>query len=241
MVQHDADEATLTAARAAPPEHEPSRPWAIAEVALAIAILYGAFTCMLGGVGLLLTPALLILATILLWWRGPGWRAIGLRRPQSWPRTLLIGGTLSLYQFVSLYVVEPLVARLTSGVLPDVSLFRDLVGNTRQLVFWLTISWTMAAFMEEMVYRGWITARLAEIARYSRRGWIVGVVLSSMLFGAVHLYQGLSGTITVGLNGLLFGAAYLLSGRNLWCAIIAHGLTDTIGFLMIYFGVYPGL
>ena len=218
------------------------------------------------------TPYLLAAAALFLWWRGPGWRAIGLRSPRTpakpkldaedvtsegwpakptlgaaqvtsggWRRTLLVACVLSGYQFASLYVVEPLVARLTTGELPDVSLFASLVGDERQLLFWLAMSWTLAAFMEEMVYRGWITARIAELGGLSSTAWVIAILASSVLFGLGHLYQGTSGVITTGLAGLIFGAAYLASGRNLWCAILAHGLTDTIGFVMIYLGVYPGL
>jgi membrane protease YdiL (CAAX protease family) len=140
-----------------------------------------------------------------------------------------------------LYLVEPLIARLTTGEVPDVSMFASLVGDEVQLLFWLVMSWTLAAFLEEMVYRGWITARIAEVGGLSTNAWVIAILLSSVLFGFAHLYQGTSGVITTGLSGLLFGVAYLASGRNLWCPIIAHGLTDTIGFVMIYAGVYPGL
>lgn len=187
------------------------------------------------------TPYLLATGAVFLWWRGPGWRAIGLRRPESWTRTLLVAALLGAYQIPSLYLVEPAIARITSGQLPDVSMFRSLVGDERLLVFWLAISWTLAAFMEEMVYRGWLVARFAELARFTQAGWIAGVIATAILFGLAHLYQGASGVVATGLSGLIFGVAYLASGRNLWCAILAHGLMDTIGFVMIYLGVYPGI
>jgi membrane protease YdiL (CAAX protease family) len=211
---------------------------AIAELLLAIAIMFAGLE---GYLPFTSTPYLLAVGAAFLWWRGPGWRAIGLRRPERWGRALAVGAGLSTYQFASLYVVEPLVARLTTGELPDVSMFATLAGDEIQLVFWLVISWTLAAFMEEMVYRGWLTARIAELAGLSRAAWVIGILATSVLFGLAHLYQGTSGVITTGLSGLLFGAAYLTSGRNLWVAILAHGLTDTIGFVMIYLGVYPGV
>ena len=95
--------------------------------------------------------------------------------------------------------------------------------------------------MEEMVFRGYLTARVAELVGSSNRALAVAIVVTSAIFGLAHLYQGLSGVLGTGIAGLVFGAAYLASGRNLWCAIIAHGLMDTIGFVMIYLGVYPGL
>lgn len=231
----------------------PSRAWAAGELTLALAIMAAGLE---GYLWFTATPYLLAAAALFLWWRGPGWRAIGLRRPDNWGRTLVVACALAGYQFASLYIVEPIVARLTTGELPDVSMFATLVGDEYQLLFWLAVSWTLAAFMEEMVYRGWITARVAELVRWSSacpakpklatrvsasEGWIIGIIASSILFGVAHLYQGTSGVVTTGLSGLIFGVAYLASGRNLWCAILAHGLTDTIGFVMIYLGVYPGV
>ena len=241
MVQHDATQAALTGGTRPASQWHRSTPWAIAELVIAIAVLFASMRGYFGELAFLTTVLLLAIGTAFLWLRGPGWRAIGLRAPERWRVALAIGAALSLYQFVSLYAIEPAVARLTTGELPDVSLFRPVVGNEGQLLFWLSISWTLAAFVEELVFRGWLTARVAELAGDSSRAWTVGVLLSSIIFGLAHVYQGASGVITTGLNGFLFGAAYLLSGRNLWCAIVAHGLTDSIAFMMIYFGVYPGI
>jgi uncharacterized protein len=69
----------------------------------------------------------------------------------------------------------------------------------------------------------------------------VAAVVSSALFGAVHLYQGVSGVVATGLTGLVFAGLYLATGRNLWASILAHGFMDTAGFVMIYLGVYPGM
>ena len=174
--------------------------------------------------------------------RGPGWRALGLARPASVPRAIGIGVLVGLgYQVAGTWIVEPLIARLTSGELPDVSQFRPLVGNEALLVFWLTLSWTLAAVVEELAYRGWILTRCVEAGGGSRGAWAAGLVVSSVLFGIVHAYQGVSGMIATGLSGVVFGATYLATGRNLWTAIVAHGILDTAGFVMMYAGMYPGL
>jgi membrane protease YdiL (CAAX protease family) len=38
------------------------------------------------------------------------------------------------------------------------------------------------------------------------------------------------------LEVLVLGGVYLLSGRNLWAAILAHGLSDTFAVLVIFMG-----
>ena len=65
------------------------------------------------------------------------------------------------------------------------------------------MSWTVAAFLEEMVYRGWLMTRLAELGLFSTRGWAASALASSALFGAAHLYQGASGVMATGLSGLV--------------------------------------
>ena len=215
---------------------------AVVELLLAIAIIAAglripSIVFVLGS-----APWLLAAGLVSFRLRGPGWRAVGLARPASVPWTIAVGVLVGLgYQVAGTYLVEPLIARLTSGALPDVSQFRALPGNEALLVFWLTLSWTLAAVVEELAYRGWILTRCAEIGGGSRGAWVAAVLVSSVLFGAVHAYQGLSGMISTGLTGVVFGVTCLATGRNLWTAIIAHGTLDTAGFVMMYAGVYPGL
>lgn len=217
----------------------PARPaWAIFELACGLVVIAAGLA---GLTPFSSTPFLLGLAALFIWKRGPSWRRIGLRRtPHIW-RLVAVGCVTGVvYQFVGTYLVEPALARATSAGLPDVSAFRAVTGNVRLLIFWLAISWTLAAFMEEMVFRGWLMTRLAELGGYSRRAWVLAAALSSVLFGAVHLYQGPSGVIATGLTSVVLSALYLSAGRNLWPAIMAHGMLDTVGFVMLYLGVYPG-
>lgn len=186
-------------------------------------------------------PWLLAAAALFLWWRGLGWRGIGLCRPVSLSRTMAVGVLVGVgYQLLGTYAVEPLVARLTTGELPDVSQFRSLIGDERQLVYWIGLSWSLAALLEEISFRGWLMTRFAEVGRFARSSWIGGMLATSVLFGVVHAYQGVSGIIVSGLTGLVFGVVYLATDRNLWACIVAHGVLDTTGFVMMYFGVYPG-
>jgi len=216
----------------------PNKAWAVIEIVIGASIAFGGIV---GWIPFSSNPWMLLAATILLWWRGPGWRGVGLRRPSHWGRTILLGLVVGLgYQLVGTYVIERVIARFT-GELPDVSMFRGIIGNEWQLAFWLTMSWTLAAFMEEMVYRGWLMNRIAELTDFSRAGWIVAVIAISAFFGAIHLYQGFSGVLATGLSGLVFGWLYLATDRNLWACILAHGFLDTAGFMMMYFGIYPGI
>ncbi len=59
----------------------------------------------------------------------------------------------------------------------------------------------------------------------------------SVLFGLGHYYKGPAGVLDAADAGLIIGGAYLISGRNLWTAVIAHGLQDTIAVVAAYWGL----
>jgi membrane protease YdiL (CAAX protease family) len=216
--------------------------WACLELVLAAAVIVAGLKVQIGLFIFGSAPWLVAIGSLSLWWRGPGLPGIGLGRPASLQRTIGVGLLVGIsYQLVGTFAIEPVITRLTSGELPDVSVFRPLVGDKMQLAHWIAISWSLAAVIEEIAYRGWILTRCAEIWRFSRRSWVGGMLASSVLFGIIHAYQGVSGMIATGLTGLVFAGVYLSTGRNLWASITAHGAMDTTGFVMMYLGVYPGL
>ena len=218
---------------------EPSRAWASVELAIAALLVAAGLK---GYTAFGSTLWLLAIGVVLVWWRGPGWRIVGFARPRSIAQAAAIGVAVGAgYQGLSLMLLEPAIACVTGSALPDVSIFRAVIGDQRQLAISLLLSWTTAAFAEETVYRGWITTRVAELGRFSKHAWMAAIVVSSIVFGLVHTYQGLSGMIATGLTGVVLGWLYLATGRNLWAPIIAHGVMDTSGLVMIYFGVYPGM
>jgi len=186
------------------------------------------------------TPVLVVFGVGSLWLRREGARAVGLAFRSDWGRTVLVGIVAGIgYQGFSLYVAEPAIARVT-GKLPDVSLFAPLAGNVHFLLISLAVAWTLAAFGEEFVYRGYLLTRIARVLGDAPRAWLGALTVTSIVFGAGHAYQGVSGMITAGLGGFAFGLLYLATGRNLWVPVIAHGTMDTVGFLLLLLGKYPG-
>jgi len=187
------------------------------------------------------TPELLLLGWISLRVRGLRWRDVGFTRYRSWPVTIAIGAGLGvLAEAFQLLVTQPILAKLI-GRQPDLELFRMLTGNIKMTLLFIALSWTLAAFGEEMVWRGYLMNRVADVAGRTRAGWIFSLVVVHMVFGVAHGYQGLTGLIEEGIGGLLFGLMYLGTGRNLCVPIIAHGLGDTFDMILIFFGKFPGM
>jgi len=184
-------------------------------------------------------PFLVLLGWGSLRLRGLGWRDVGFAKKRSWLSILALGAAAAVVmEVIDLYVSSPLLVRLM-GRPPDLSGFRRINGNLSLLVAELAVVWTLAAFGEEMVWRGYLMNRLAGAGKSTRMAWIGALLLVNIGFGLAHSYQGLPGMIDAGFIGLLLGLVYLAAGRDLLVAIVAHGLFDTIAFVMIYLGLYP--
>jgi membrane protease YdiL (CAAX protease family) len=85
-----------------------------------------------------------------------------------------------------------------------------------------------AGFGEEIAYRGYAMTTMIVITGSTS----VGLILTSLIFGVLHSYQGLIGVIRTGILGLLMGAVFLQTG-SLWPPIIAHTLIDLMAGLVL--------
>jgi membrane protease YdiL (CAAX protease family) len=175
-------------------------------------------------------------ASVVLKLRGMGWSEIGLARPRSWPRTLLFSLAAVVGAIVVISVVTIVVTNLpgTEIAVQDISRFNPLTGNLTLLLGLLVLAWTTIAFGEEMFYRAFLTCRLADVFRNTRMGWALAALGSSAAFGLAHYGEGISGIFSNGAFGLLFALIYLRTGRNLWILIIAHGILNSLRFVIIY-------
>ncbi len=173
--------------------------------------------------------------------RGMGWKDIGLRVYRTWPRTIAIGVLCGVgIEALELFVTQPLLVKLTHKW-PDLSDFAGLRWNWKLLPLAILLTWTLAAFGEEMVYRGYLMNRVADLFGRKRFAWILSLLVVSAIFGCAHLYQGVTGVTENAIDGLLLGLIYLRCDRKLSVPIIAHGVTDTVDFLLIFIGKYPGM
>ena len=212
-------------------------PWLVAlEFAIVIAVFVADFK---HHVFLSKTPYVFLLGWASLRWRGLGWRDVGLDRPVNWRRTIAIGVACGIgMELLELFVTQPLLVKLL-GKMPDLSDLGELHGNWKLLLLFVVLSWTLAAFGEEMVNRGYLMNRVAGLFRNPKLAWVVSLLVVSFVFGLSHVDQGITGQVENTINGLLLGTIFLATGCNMWAAIIAHGVTDTLDIGLLYLGKYP--
>lgn len=185
-------------------------------------------------------PILFVLAIISIRLREGRFAAIGLARPNSWPRTILFGVITAVVVIaVGNFVTDPLAARL--GLHANPGAVEHALGGPKSdpltIAKTFLLIWTFAAFGEEIGYRRYLLGRAADLGDNSSVARWLALVAASVLFGFGHYYQGPAGVFTTGCDGFMIGAAYLLARRNLWVAVIAHGMIDTIGLGLLLFGI----
>lgn len=205
-----------------------------AEFALALA---GLLIC-----ALQLLPVPIILLLFIAWGslrvRHMAWRDVGMRRPEKWLPVVMVASVAAVgYQAIDVFVIIPILQRLTGRPI-DLLQLSELRGNVPGLMVWLALTWTLGAFLEEMFFRGYLLNRINDVGGPQATGTSLAVVASALLFGAVHACQGITGIADNVLTGVLLGVLYLVGRRNLWWPILTHGAIDTVGFLLIFTGVY---
>jgi uncharacterized protein len=168
--------------------------------------------------------------------RDGSWSAMGLKKPASWRRILLVALVAAVLRILlGQFLIEPVTGFFWPK--PTVpALANEITGNVKIALLALLLVWTFAAFGEEIAYRGYLLTRAADIGKRSATAYWIGVVFVSIFFGYGHYYKGPSGIIDSGIAGLILGTTYMLAGRNLWASILAHGFIDTFSVIDAFFG-----
>ena len=180
----------------------------------------------------------ILVATLVLNRHGTGWREIGLAKPKSWLHTVLLGFGAAFVVIVMIFILSKITLNLPGlqEAEPDISRFNPIEGNLPLLLISVFLAGTAIAFGEEMMYRAFLINQLGVLFQGKKLRWALSLIFSSVFFGLVHFYQGPLGIAITGFTGLIFGVIYLRSGRNLWITIIAHGLVNTLSFVLVFFG-----
>lgn len=151
--------------------------------------------------------------------------AVGLRIPDS-----ALAGQLTavaLFTLIVAYSIGLLRKVLRSSETADqiIQATRDFsfaMPHTRRDLRWFYGLSITAGVTEELLYRGFLLAYLAAFFPV----WLA-VLLSAVVFGAAHAYQGPKGVLQVTFLGAAFAIMYVASG-SLLLPIIAHIAVDVL-------------
>jgi membrane protease YdiL (CAAX protease family) len=195
------------------------------------------FTAIAKWTGIVMFGAIgVAVAAVAAWYVGgrgtAGLLGLGLGRPRSWAMTLISALVTAVLGQLAVSLLTPLAVGLWGA--PDFSALGAIQGHPWVLAKYLVIIWTTAAFGEEIVFRGFLIPRIAQVYGDTWPAKLGAIVTAAIFFGAAHAYQGLSGAVLTGVIALVYGAAFVAARGNLWRTILAHGLYDSTAFILLY-------
>ena len=186
--------------------------------------------------GLLGSSATLIVAMWRMRVRSMTWKDLGLRKLESWLRTLLvilgILGAIPILIILFQQISEMLPISLAADTSAEdaVAKFGDLKDNWGHFFAIIPFILIQSA-LEELLDRGFLITWFEKL--FSKTGFatLIAVLLQALIFGFRHSYDISERSITVAIIGLVMGIAYVKFGRNLWPLIIAHCVLNTASML----------
>lgn len=194
-------------------------------------ILTSFIIILFGGIGFIFG---LPISLLTLWLTKWNWTYFGMGKVAVWP-SLKLGFLYTLAIILLNDILLSPIIEIYFFTDIDLGAFDSLRGNTTNLIVYLLLIWTLIAFGEEFFFRGYLMNRMAQLFNSLRYPWLVAAILSSIIFGLAHSYQGNTGMITTGIVGLILAFSFYKNQQNLVISMVCHGLYDTFGLLMIYF------
>jgi len=94
--------------------------------------------------------------------------------------------------------------------------------SATETIFFTLLALT-AGICEEFIFRGFVIAALFGAGLSS---W-TAVIVSSLMFGMAHLYQGKGGSVGTGILGVLF-ASVRIAYRSIFPVVIWHAVLDVV-------------
>jgi membrane protease YdiL (CAAX protease family) len=115
-----------------------------------------------------------------------------------------------------------LVFRRSVGIQEAPFLEQLLPETGKEKAVFVVLSFS-AGLGEEVAYRGFLVPALTLVF-----GSVLGAaLLSSLVFGILHAYQGWLGVVRTALLGMALAAAFIFTG-TLWPSILAHAMLDVL-------------
>ncbi len=170
---------------------------------------------------------------LILWGSNFNWSLFGFKKitKQTVLRSFLFSFVLLIVDICISLVVQNYFGE------PNLSSLEDIKHNTVNFIIILIIVWTLVAFGEEFLFRGYYIKWLAKTFGNTKFAWIISIFIISIYFSLSHYYQGISGVIGIFFISLIISFLYLRNKDNLGLFVLIHGIMDTYGLTLIYLDV----
>lgn len=136
-----------------------------------------------------------------------------------------------------LFCVPALLVAINNAPLIGLCTGAVTLSASREQVIWFLAECLAIGLFEELAFRGTVLLMIAEKRRASRKDLFVSILLSSAVFGAVHLVNIFMGSspaavlLQIGYSFLIGAmcAVVLFKTANVWLCVLLHAVYDVGG------------
>jgi membrane protease YdiL (CAAX protease family) len=164
---------------------------------------------------------LTILAVVLLVQGGRPFEDVGLAAPGGWRFVVGVAVAAAIVAFLTIqYRMVTGDPEKRAAAREQLQSVGSLLPRSRAEMAGFTALSVTAGICEEFLYRGFLIWYLDKIS-----GMLFAVVISSLLFGLGHAYQGSAAIVKTAVVGLVMAGLFVLT-ESLWVPIALHAFVD---------------
>lgn len=143
-------------------------------------------------------------------------------------QSLALGAVVYLLGFMAIAIVGVIIALTPLAHQRNIDYVLAMLPRTSlDFLFWFGVSLT-AGICEELIFRGYL---LQQFTAWTHRP-IASIILCALLFGSVHLYEGLGAILPLAALAVVYGFVVRHFKGDLRAVIVAHTLQDfLVGFI----------
>jgi membrane protease YdiL (CAAX protease family) len=154
-------------------------------------------------------------------------QVIGRRRSgwRMWARDFAVAMTFWLMSMIVLAALATIL-RLMHQMPLQKAVLELAPQGALQMIAWFMLCIT-AGIVEEFVFRGYLLQQFSSLGSSKRGTLWLGVLVSSLLFGSAHGYEGLGGMIAITAYGAMF-CILAIKRKSLRPGMMAHAWHDSL-------------
>ncbi len=130
--------------------------------------------------------------------------------------------------FIIAYIIETISELKIEGSEDEVIKSAPfLPKNWSEFFSYLFLAFS-AGICEEVVYRGFMVNYLMSVFEDPIIGFNMAVIFPAIVFGVVHMYQGMKSVLKISIMSLLFSTIFIFS-QSLLIVVVLHSAVDIAG------------
>ncbi|NNF32876.1 MAG: CPBP family intramembrane metalloprotease [Saprospiraceae bacterium] len=130
--------------------------------------------------------------------------------------------------FIVAYVIETYTELNREGNEDEILKSAAFLPQNKQELGYFMILAISAGICEEIVYRGFLVNYLMAVIDDQILAFNVAVIFPAVIFGIVHMYQGINSVLKIAIMSLLFSTIFIFS-QSLLIVILLHAGVDIVG------------